>query len=419
MDYKKYSTHAYNLHVIKTNKFKKTYIKIVFKNKINREDIVYRKLLGTILLESNSIYKTKRLLDIKTEELYNLNAVNSVKQTGNVIEFSAIVAILNDKYADNLFNDSVEYITDVLFKPYVKDDRFDTKVFNNAKTYLKETIESFKENKPAYATYRCLNEMDNGPFSYLPVGYIEDLEKITESSLYEYYKNMLKKDILDIYVVGDVDYDFVFNIVKKNIPINTIKRNKVKYYLKHTKLRNRYKKVIEDIDANQSTLVVGNKMDNLTNFERQYVLPVYNYILGGGPDSKLFRNVREKNSLCYSISSSARMISNVLLITSGVDKNNAKKCFRLIKKEMTNIKNGDFTDEDIKKAILTYVNSTKEMEDSPYSILTNYMTIDTLDFDNMENSLKNIYKINKKMITKLASKIHPDLVYLLKGDSNE
>lgn len=39
---------------------------------------------------------------------------------------------------------------------------------------------------------------------------------------------------------------------------------------------------------------MGFKLNDLTDFELRYVLNIYNYILGGSPDSKLFKNIREK-----------------------------------------------------------------------------------------------------------------------------
>ena len=48
-------------------------------------------------------------------------------------------------------------------------------------------------------------------------------------------------------------------------------------------------------------------------YERNYPLTLYNIILGGGEDSKLFRTVREKYSLCYYINSVPLKLDNVLI----------------------------------------------------------------------------------------------------------
>ena len=54
----------------------------------------------------------------------------------------------------------------------------------------------------------------NLPYSYHGYGYLEDLEKITEKNLYEYYKEFLSKSSVDIYVIGDFNDSQIINLVK-------------------------------------------------------------------------------------------------------------------------------------------------------------------------------------------------------------
>ena len=85
------------------------------------------------------------------------------------------------------------------------------------------------------------------------------------------------------------------------------------------------KTIKEKQNLNQSQLVMGFKIDKMTDFELRYVLNAYSYILGGGPDSKLFRNVREKNSLCYSINSVAYLLGGMLSVMAGINQDNFTK----------------------------------------------------------------------------------------------
>ena len=50
MEYTKEENLAYNIHLIKTKKFKKNCIKINFKSLINKEEITYRNMLINVLL---------------------------------------------------------------------------------------------------------------------------------------------------------------------------------------------------------------------------------------------------------------------------------------------------------------------------------------------------------------------------------
>ena len=156
----------------------------------------------------------------------------------------------------------------------------------------------------------------------------------------------------------------------------------------------------------------------MTDFELRYVLNVYSYILGGGPDSKLFKTVREENSMCYHISSISFPLNSLLIVNAGINKENYKKVLSLIKREVSNMKKGKFTKEDIIKSKVTYVNSLKELEDNPQSIIGLYAGIEYLKSDDLDKRLTKINKVTKKDVVKLASKIHLDTIYLLEGGSN-
>ena len=417
MEYRKIERIPYNLHIIKTDKFKKNMIKINFKNKLVKEEVNKRRLIPDILVESNSIYNTKRLLDIRTEELYNLQAYGDVTISGNTIISSFSGVFLNDKYGEEgLLEDSIKFMFDIIFNPIVNDNKFDTKSFILAKKTLKEQIESIKENPREYATERMLEEL--GPDTSLSIhtlGYVEDLDVITESNLYEYYQYMLRSDIVDIFVIGNFDFEKVENIVRDNFKINTVKRNKYNHFIEHNKIKNKYREVKDEIDNNQSVLLIGYKLKGLTKFERDYVLPIYSYILGGGPDSKLFKNVREKNSLCYFISSSIRSVSNVMIINAGINSKDYKKAVSLIKREVIDMSKGVFEQSDIEKAIITYLNAYKEIEDSMSSIINTYIVHEYLNIDLLDERSKQIIKVTKQDIINVASKIHPDVCYLLEG----
>ena len=267
---------------------------------------------------------------------------------------------------------------------------------------------------------RLLEEMaPNSIHSYRSCGTLEDLEKITPAKLYEYYQEMLKKDILDIFVIGNVSEAKVRKIISDKIKIRTIKKKSESHFVSMKKRSLLKKTVVDKKNISQSQLAIGFKMDKTTLFEKRYVLSVLSYIFGGGPDSKLFKDVREKNSLCYTISSVGLPLNNGLIVTSGIDKTNFKKVVFLVKKNLKSIKQGNFSKEDIMKAKVTYVNSIKELEDNPQNILSMYTGIEYLGSDNIDNRIKKINKVNKKDVMRLASKLHLDTIYLLEGESNE
>jgi predicted Zn-dependent peptidase len=160
---------------------------------------------------------------------------------------------------------------------------------------------------------------------------------------------------------------------------------------------------------------MGFKSKPLTLFEREYIANVYSYILGGGADSKLFKNVREKNSLCYSIRSSFVSIISTMTVAAGINADKYNKATRIIKEEVKKMEKGEFDESDIEKAKVTYLASFKQLEDSPNSIINLYVTNQYLGYDLLDERKKNIKKVNRQMIINLAKKVQLDTIFFLEG----
>ena len=130
-------------------------------------------------------------------------------------------------------------------------------------------------------------------------------------------------------------------------------------------------------------------------------------------------NLREQNSLCYSVNSTYQPVFNLLTIKAGIDSVNFKKSVALIKQELKNISQGKFNESEIEAGIITYKNTFKEVEDSAFSILNAYTSCEYLNYDPIEKRIKEIEKVKKEDIIKVSKKIHVDTIFLLEGDLYE
>ena len=426
MKYKKISTYSYNLHIIKTNKFKTVTVQVNFKRKLSKEDITYRNMIINMLCESTSAYPSKRDMTIATEELYDLfyRGVNYISGKYNVMNFEA--TFLNEEYTEKgMLDKSIKFLADIIFKPNIERNRntivFNEENFKLSYNLLESNIISQKENPDLYSRTRLLEVMEpNSYTSYRGVGYIEDLKNIDNKKLYKYYESILNSDIVDIFVIGNVNERHITKVINDCFrEIKTFKKPSESHFVSVKKPRFIPKTVIEKQKINQSKLALGYKIDKMTDLELRYVLNVYSYILGGGPDSKLFKTVREKNSMCYYISSISQPLNSILLIKAGINKKDFKKALSLIKKEVNNMKKGKFSNEDIIKAKITYINSLKELEDSSSNLLSLYAGIEYLKSDSLEDRFTKINRVTKEDVVKLASKIHLDTIYMLEGETNE
>lgn len=417
MKYEKVNLESYNLHFITTDKFKTTTISVNFREKAKKEDITIRKFLFQMLCSTSLKYNTNRLFEIKLEDLYSTSLGHSNTLFGNLINSYIDIKFLNEDYSDeHLLNDAIEFLFELIFNPNVKDGKFDTKTFNQIKDRMNLILDSKKENIQKYTLNRSLELMDiNDPISFNLWGYKEDLDKITGESLYEYYKEVLKNDIVDIFIVGNVDKDEIVGIFKEKFKINTIKNNEIDSFITYNKCP-KAKTVIEEMNLKQSKISIILKVLNLSMFERRYVLPLYTSILGSGGTSRLFTNVREKNSLAYTITAMPKMPNSIVMIYGGIDEENFEKALKLIKKE---IKLKKVTEEELENAKKEYIASVNILFDSPANIINYYFGIEVFNADTIEVKKENYNKVTISDIENLANKIKVAMIYLLKGTADE
>lgn len=418
MEYKTINLNAYKIHFIKTNKFKTIDIRVLFIDEFKKEDITKRNFLFDILNHSTKKYNTKRLLNIKCQELYSLFLTSSNFRMGNFLISRMGVSFLNPKYTDqSMLEESIDLLIEALFNPNIKDNHFDEDIFKQIKNDLEMELKTIKEQPRVYATTRLMESMGkNEAYTSHGFCYQDDLDKINPSNLYDYYQGFLRKNDVSIFVVGDFDMDNLEQIIRDKFKINTLKRKKGDMFIKHDKFRKRIHKVIEEGDYKQSKLLIGLKLKPLTLFERKYVSNIYNMILGGSSDSYLMQNVREKSSLAYYIGSSIDKADNIIYISCGIESNNYEKALKLIKKTIKQLNDGLFSEEDIKKAQMEYISTLEVALSSASNLMDLKLSQDYKLTDDVETRKKEILKVTKEDVIQFSEKVIMDTVYLLKGE---
>lgn len=420
MNYEQINMGSYNLHIIKATKFKTITVEVNFRRKLKKEEITLRNLLKSILLYTTKDFKTEQELIRETENLYDLKLISSNMRIGNDSNLSFKVRFLNDKYTEKSMNEySISFLMDVLFNPNVENDKFIASDLKKCKSKLEKSIQKLSDNKLKYALIKLLESTKDMPYSYNSFGYIEDLEKITPNDLYKYYQSVLANDFVDVFVVGDVDSNAIKDIFKKYFKINTFKKYKKDILVDELTTRKRIKKITENYQANQSQLTILCTLNHLTDYERKYVLLVYNEILGGSSNSLLFDTVREKNSYAYYINSNQKAYDNILIIYSGIEPGNSENVLKLIKKTLQEISKGKFNDDVFESAKKTIVASIKASTDSPNGIINTYYAKILVNSDDFEKRIENIEKITKEDIMAVSKKISMHTVYLLEGQNEE
>jgi len=151
------------------------------------------------------------------------------------------------------------------------------------------------------------------------------------------------------------------------------------------------------------------------------VISVYNTILGGSSNSKLFQNVREKNSLAYTIGSNFIMQKYSILIRGGIEIENYQKALDIIKVQIQDMKTGNFTDEDLKIAKKYITNSMNTLQDSAAPMIDYYLSQDLFEQNKktIEQYIEKINSVTREQILALANDIDIDTIYFLTNEGGK
>jgi len=420
MDDKTIKCETYNLHLIKTNKFKTILFKLIFRDDIKKEEITIRNVLIDYLMFASNDYKTKKDLSRKKQDLYGASLYGYNKRIGNHHVTEISLSILNPRYTEEImFDESTNFLKQIILNPLVKNNTFDSEILSIIKKSIESDIKEEKENPDSYASIK-LKEMIaiNAPFSYNLSGYLKDLEKINCDTLYEYYKKFIKENIIDFYIVGDFDISAMENKIKEEFKFDNNKKELGNIKITYDDKKELF--FVEESKFNQTKLMLGCVPNNLTKKEQNSVLTLYNIILGNSPESKFFKNIREKNSYAYSISSGFRKTDNLMIISSGISYKNHKKVINLIKQEMKEMLLGNFSEEELLRAKELYISVLKDIDEYQSSIIDYFFGLSYIETQSIKKQIKTIKLITKEEIINVASKINIAAIYILKeGKENE
>ena len=417
MEYKKYDYDDYTVHLMKTDKFKSIYISLVLINEFKKESLTKNFVLRKLLTTSSKKLLNEVEVTRKVCDLYNSGIVISNTMSNNVITTNFDMEVLEDKYTEKgLLKNALEYFFDTIFYPNIIDGEFEESNYNLVLKSVNNYYDKIKENKNRYAYDRAFSLMDEEYLKYSENGDKEDLKNITRKSMVDYYNELLENANANIFVIGSFDEEELLDLINKNIKDKLHKNDNIYVdgsFTNNTKLEEKE----ETENNNQSILIMIYKVLNMTLRERNVILPVFNRILGVGNNSKLFKNVREKNSLCYDIRSSSLRNESIVTVQSGISYKDKDEVIDLIKKELNDIQNGNVSDEEFEEAIKFRNKSLKQFEDYNDSILYIKQGNVLYNGDDLEERKEMLKTVKKEEIVELSKKLDLSVIYMLKGDN--
>lgn len=413
---KKLIKEGITFHKISTNKFKTNLFSIFLTTPMSRANVTKNALISAILRMGTEDFPAQDLISKELENMYGASFDCGVEKNGDNQVLKFYIETINDEFLpeqEELSKKAMELLCNIVFNPVIENSGFKKEYVESEKNTLKRIIDGKIDNKAKYALDRCIEEMfKDEPYGLYKYGYVEDLESITSKELYSYYKELISTCKIDIFASGYNMANLAENPILESLNGRTANYT-INNSNSNTKQIEEPKFVKESMDVTQGKIMIGMDVLN-TDKSQEFATSVYNVILGGGANSKLFQNVREKASLAYTVASSYIKNKNVIFIRGGIEICNYEKAFGLIKDQLTQIKNNDFTDDDIESAKQLLYATLKGIEDSQDSEITYYFAQELSGKNlSIEENIKKIEAVTREEIVAIAEKIQINTVYFL------
>lgn len=403
---------------ITDKRYKKNLISVAFSTQLSEDTATENVIVPVLLTKCNSKLPTYKAFNNKMSRLYASGIGGTAGRQYDLQTISFGAYYLDDIYAlsgEKMTGIMTDILIDCLTSPVTENGVFSEKFVELEKKTVIDNIETAINDKRSYAIERAMKTLCKGePASVCSYGTVEKAKLITPDSAYKAYRRMLETMPCEIICTGCSDFEGVaekFAAAFEKAGRHDIENTTIAL----SPVKTQTEEVTERLTVNQSKLVLGFK----SHSDDDAALVLLQKIFGGTTSSKLFRNVREKMSLCYYCSAARNDLKGIMLVNSGVENENIEKTKEAVIDQLEEIKNGNFTNEDINFAEMAIKNDFKSVADSAGNVSNWYFDcIRKNDIVTPEEKLGRYLGVSKERIIAAAKSMVLDSVYVLTGNEN-
>lgn len=408
------------VHFINTDLYKTDLTCIIITTPLKRETVTKNALIPFMIRRGTAKLPNQYLISKELQNMYGASFNCGVDKMGDNVVLKFCIESISNEYAlngEDILKLNLETLLDLVFNPAKVNDMLNEEFLEVEKENLKDIIESKIDDKDNYSLENCISSMygDNG-FGLYKYGYAQDVEKITIEDISEYYNWLISNSKIDLFVSGNFDVENIKVLLNNNENIKKLNPREENYILDSTTGKQKVEKVNEvkeKMDVTQGKLVIGLDITS-TQENLRGIGNVYNSILGNGANSMLFQNVREKAGLAYSAKSVFFKQKNNIFIRCGIQIENYEKAVELIKVQLENIKNGEFSQEDVNNAKTFLIAGIKNVEEEQDTEIIYYIGQEISKTNlSIQEYMDNINKVSREDVIEFAKSVDINTIYFL------
>lgn len=409
------------LHLLPEKKYKTIRINIRFSQVLREDNSTLRTLLASVLETNAKNYPTQRHVSQVLADLYGASFGINVGKKGTRHIVTISMNLVNDKFLTekNITQKAISFLKEMLFAPNITNDLFHEETFLREKENLLSYLKSVYEDKQTYSSLELQKLYFKDPAQGIPsFGLKEQLEKVTNAQLVEAYTEMIEEDKVDILVVGDVTEEEMVSLFSE-FPFKEREEaiEKVTYQQEFSPV---IREKQERQEISQAKLNLAYRVKSSSVSEDYFTAVIFNGLFGGFPHSKLFLNVREKESLAYYASSSLDTFRSYLSVQTGIEGKNRDHVLHLITEQLESLQRGEISDLELMQTKANLKNQFLMTQDSPQGQMELYFRQVFLNECITEEMwLKKLEAVTVEDVSQYAKDVRLESIYFLEGVTYE
>jgi len=408
------------LRVCRDTRFKQGCLSFQLVRPMCREEAALNALLPSVLLRGTRRCPDLRSITEHLDELYGASVSPLVRRIGDYQTTGLYCGFMDDRFAlpgDQVLRPMLAFLEEILLDSPMEEGVFLSSFVESEKKNLISTIESERNDKRAYSMSRLLKIMCRADSFGLPrLGEPEQVSAITPRSLLTHYRNILRSSPIEIFYVGSAEGHRVAHMLMPLL--GKLPRDFQPLPQQAPFQPCEASEETETMDVSQGKLCMGFTVP-ITNRDPLFpAMQALNVIFGSGMTSKLFMNVREKMSLCYSIGSGYYGTKGILVVNAGIDFDKETLVKEEVLRQLTLCQEGEITPQELQSAKEALLSSLRSTHDSPGAIEGYYSTaaLSGLAFSH-EGYMEAVEALTVEDVVRCAKQLQLHTTYFLKGES--
>lgn len=411
------------VHVMPTTRFKTFAVSLYMGTPLAENTVTPTALIPFILRRGTAKYPETTQFREALENMYGAGFGFDVYKKGDYQMVQFRMDTINDSFVsadESLLKQSISFLGDAVTNPVLENNAFREKYVTAERENVRKRLESVVNDKIRYAAERCIQEMcKDEPYRLNALGQLSDLDGLNGANVYERYQQWLENSTMDLYVVGDTTLEEVLELVGSQFARKTNTQHAYKISIPRSASAE-VKHIVEKMEISQGKLNMGLRTPITYGDNRYASAWVANGILGGFPHSKLFTNVREKESLAYYVGSRFDPYKGITTIQSGIEIQNFDKALNIIKEQLANLQAGEISESEISQTKAMIRNDLLESRDSAYQMIGYDFNGRFADKDRpVEQLLSEVESVTPEQIQSAASVLTLDTIYFLTTEQKE